>query len=55
MFSAPLRSAASITTVPRLRAALIRLRTRNLGRVGLRPGGYSLIVAPFARMVRKNA
>jgi hypothetical protein len=38
-FSAPPRSAASIITVPRLRAALMRLRTRNPGWVGLRRGG----------------
>src|ERR1700751_3673326 len=37
VFSAPLRRAASTTTVPRLSAAITRVRTRNPGRAGGRP------------------
>jgi len=34
VFSAPLRSPASTTTVPQVSAAMTRLRTRNLSRAG---------------------
>src|SRR6266571_1725592 len=54
VFSAPLRSAASTTTVPRLRAAITRLRTRNPGLVGIRPGGHSLTSAPISVILRKS-
>src|SRR6266487_2254902 len=35
----PPRSAASITTVPRASAAIMRLRARNRRRLGVQPGG----------------
>src|SRR6266705_694725 len=54
VFSAPLRSAASTTTVPRLSAAITRLRTRNPGLVGIRPGGHSLTSAPISVILRKS-
>jgi hypothetical protein len=41
VFSAPLRAAASTTTVPRVRAAIRRLRLRNRPRVGAQPGETS--------------
>ena len=46
VLSAPLRSAASTTTVPRVSAAIRRLRMRNRGRRGVDPGGTSLITSP---------
>ena len=55
VFSAPLRSAASTTTVPRLSAAISRLRTRNPGRVGARPGGRSLTSTPCAAMASNSS
>jgi len=50
VFSAPLRSPASTTTVPQASAAMVRLRTRNRNRAGWRPGGHSLITRPPAAM-----
>ena len=38
VLSAPLRSAASTRTVPRVSAAIRRLRARKRGRVGAEPG-----------------
>ena len=55
VFSAPLRRAASTTTVPRLSAAITRLRTRKLGLAGIRPGGHSLTSAPCSRMDRNSS
>ena len=55
VLSAPLRRAASTTTVPRLSAAITRLRTRKPGRVGSRPGGHSLTVAPSSRIARNRS
>src|ERR1039458_7729868 len=55
VFSAPLRSAASTSTVPRLRAAISPVRTRNPGRVGARPGGCSLTSAPWATMTSNRS
>ena len=43
---APLRTAASTTTVPRVRAAISRLRARNLIRWGAQPRGASETTAP---------
>ena len=48
VFSAPLRSPASTITVPRVSAAMVRLRVRNRSRAGCRPGGHSLITRPCA-------
>ena len=41
VLSAPLRRAASTSTVPRVSAAISRLRARKRGRVGADPGGCS--------------
>ena len=46
VFSAPLRSPASTTTVPHVIAAMTRLRIRNRSRAGRRPGGHSLTISP---------
>ena len=46
---APLRTAASTTTVPRVSAAISRLRLRNRPRVGAQPGGTSRAPAPSRR------
>ena len=55
VLSAPLRSAASTTTVPQLRAAITRLRTRNPGLVGPRSGGHSLTTTPCAAIAAKSS
>ena len=54
VLSAPLRAAASTTTVPRPSAAMTRLRSRNRTRVGRHPGGSSDTTAPVARTERSN-
>lgn len=46
VLSDPERNPASTTTVPVASAAMIRLRARNLGRVGAEPGGTSVSTAP---------
>jgi len=51
----PLRSAASITTVPRLSAAITLFLIRNPGLVGLRSGGISLTSTPCAAMASNNS
>ena len=43
----PLRTAASMITVPWPRAAMIRFLSRKWDRAGLVPGGHSLITAPW--------
>ena len=50
VLSAPLRRAASTTTVPRVRAAIRRLRARNRRRVGAHPGAASDTIAPVSPM-----
>ena len=50
VFSAPLRIAASTTTVPRASAAISRLRARNRIRVGAQPGAASEITSPTSAM-----
>jgi hypothetical protein len=47
VFSAPLRSPASTTTVPQPSAAMTRLRTRNRVPAGRHPGGHSLTTRPW--------
>ena len=46
VLSAPLRSAASATTVPRVSAAITRLRARKRMRSGEQPGAASDTTAP---------
>ena len=46
VLSAPLRTAASTTTVPRVSAAISRLRARNRSRVGAQPGAASETTSP---------
>ena len=48
--SAPLRRAASTTTVPADRAAMSRLRPRKRERSGALPGGTSDTTSPVAAM-----
>ena len=55
VFSAPLRSPASTTTVPQLSAAMVRLRTRNRSRAGWRPGGHSLTTRPCSAIVANRS
>ena len=50
VFSAPLRTAASTTTVPSETAAIIRLRERNRSFVGAPPGGTSEKTTPVSAM-----
>ena len=52
---APLRSAASTTTVPVAMAAMSRLRCRNRERVGADPGGTSLTTAPSSTSAAMSA
>ncbi len=54
VFFAPLRVAASTTTVPRPSAAMTRFRSRNRRRVGREPGGSSDTTTPWARMARSS-
>ena len=56
VLSAPLRRAASTTTVPRVNAAMTRLRLRNRTRVGDRPGASSETTAVVvAEMLEQSA
>ena len=50
VLSAPLRRAASTTTVPRVSAAISRLRDRNRALKGACPGGDSETTAPCSAM-----
>ena len=50
VLSAPLRTAASTTTVPRAMAAISRLRARNRMRVGAQPGAASETTRPTSAM-----
>ena len=50
VLSAPLRTAASTTTVPSEAAAIIRLRARNRSLVGAQPGGTSDTTTPVPAM-----
>jgi hypothetical protein len=52
--SAPLRNPASTTTVPAVRPATSRLRTRNRCRCGVASGGNSLTSSPV-RPIRANS
>lgn len=52
---APLRADASTSTVPRVAAAITRLRTRNRGRNGSAPGGHSLTSNPASPMRSNSA
>ncbi len=51
---APDRAAASTTTVPRVSAAISRLRTRKRCRSGAQPGGHSLTSRPVSA-IRPNS
>ena len=51
---APDRAAASTTTVPRVSAAISRLRTRKRCRSGAQPGGHSLTSRPVSA-IRANS
>ena len=51
---APLRAAASTSTVPAVAAAITRLRIRNRCRSGSAPGGHSLISRPVSA-IRSNS
>ena len=51
---APDRAAASTTTVPRVSAAISRLRTRKRCRSGAQPGGHSLTSSPVSA-IRLNS
>ncbi len=50
VLSAPLRTAASTTTVPADMAAISRLRARNRIRVGAHPGAASETTSPTSAM-----
>ena len=55
VLSAPLRTAASTTTVPLPSAAITRLRARNRVRMGAQPGASSETTAPWpARWSRRS-
>ena len=55
VLTAPLRSAASTTTDPAARPAMIRLRARKRVLLGLTPGGSSLTTTPSSAMRSSSA
>ena len=55
VLSAPLRWAASTTSVPVASAAMTRLRTRNLSLLTCRPGGHSLTSTPWAAIASNSS
>ena len=55
VFRAPLRMFASTTSVPRVTAAMTRLRTRNRWRCGSEPGGHSDSSSPRSPMRSNSA
>jgi hypothetical protein len=55
LFNAPLRTAASTTTVPRVLAAINLLRARKRSLVGEHLGGSSLTSKPVSAMRSKSA
>ena len=55
VLSAPLRIAASTTTVPAVSAAISRLRDRNRTRIAAPPGTVSETTAPSAAMCSLRA
>ena len=53
VLSAPLRFGPSVTSVPRLMPAIMRLRCKKLYFVGTVPGGYSLTTLPPLSKMRR--
>ena len=55
LLSAPLRTAASTTTVPSVQAAISRFRARKRSLVGEQAGGSSLTSRPSSAIRLNNA